>query len=193
MVEADARDHRDDRPGDVCGVESAAQAGFEDRDVDFGPGEVVEGDGRHHLEPGRHARATAKRGRVEPLDGRNHLGERAEEIGLGDRPTVDRDPLLQPMNVRGEVATDAQPGFSEDGGDHRHRRALPLRAGDMNHFKGVVRAADEGEQAPHPRQREGAVATWAGRGLSFVVHPGIEPPENLRQRLAAVLAGGGRP
>ena len=197
MVEADARDHRDDRPGDVRRVEPAAEACLENGDVDLGPGKVVEGHGRHHLKPGRHARAAADRRGVELLDGRDDRGERAEEIGLGDRPAVDRDPLFEPMDVGGEVATDPQPCLAEDRGDHRHRRALPLRASHVDHRKGVVRVADQGEQPSHPRQAERAVAPRADRRLTFVVHPRIEPTEHRCPgpgiELVAARAGGGRP
>ena len=59
MVQADARDHRHHRPGDVRGIESASEAGLEDGDVDLRPGEMVEGRGCHHLEPGGDAAAAA--------------------------------------------------------------------------------------------------------------------------------------
>ncbi len=47
VIEIDVGDYREDRFDDVCGIETAAHANFEDGDFDLGCGEVIEGHGRH--------------------------------------------------------------------------------------------------------------------------------------------------
>jgi hypothetical protein len=98
VVEVDAHDRRGRGLGDVGGVQSPTEADLEHGDVDLLAAEVCERRGRQHLEEGR-VRAQHPP-RDEPRRRVPYLAHGPREVGVGDRPAVDRDPLVHPHEVR---------------------------------------------------------------------------------------------
>ncbi len=98
VIQIDRDDGGGHRITDVGGVETAAEADFDDADVDPCPPQQLVGDGGHGFEEGRLVGEAAV-GEAGGLD-REHVGDRLREGVRVDRNAVDGDPLLGPHQVR---------------------------------------------------------------------------------------------
>ena len=92
---------------DVGGVEPAPEADLEHRDLDAGPTEQLEGDGRRHLEEGRLGRERAVR--EQAVDRVAHVATAAASVAFGHGPAVDDEPFGEVDQVGRRVARDLCP------------------------------------------------------------------------------------
>ena len=182
VVEADARDDRQHRLRDVCGVESPPQAGFEHGEIDACPRKMNERHSRQHLEPGRATAAAPAGGAVHRFDGRDHDVERPHEVGGGDRPAAHADPLLDGVDMRRQVAAHPVPGRLEHRGQHGDGRSFSFGARHMDHRKLVVRIPDDGQQSSDPRKSECARRRGGGH-RTLKVDSAVEPGKSRRPRV----------
>ena len=150
------------------------------RHLHLRPGEVDEGHGGEHLEPGRPAAAVPFRRGVHPVDHGNHRREGAGQVGGRDRPAGDADPLLERVDVGRHVAADPVPGRLEDGGEHRDGRALSFRAGHVHDRHPPLRVAEGREQPADAGQAERAGARRGHGNGPLEVEPAVEPGQGGR-------------
>ena len=117
---------------DVGGVEPAAEADLEHRDVDAGAAEQLEGDRGRDFEE-RRLRLAARRRRSRPSIARAHVGDRRDQrvARSTGRPSID-EPLGEIDQVRRGVARRAVAGGAQRRVDHRRDRALAVGAGDVD-------------------------------------------------------------
>ena len=80
------------------------------------------------------------------LNRRLHAGPEAQHIVVGDRRTVDADPLVEPDEMRGCVEPDAVAGRLQDRRGIRTDRALPVRSRDVHDLQPALRVAEEGQE-----------------------------------------------
>ncbi len=83
-----------------------------------------------------------------------HRGERRVEPHVVDRRAVDSNPLREPAEVRRRVEPGRQAGGARDGLDHRARRALAVRARDVDRAHGVLRIVEPRERLAHALEAE---------------------------------------
>ena len=126
--------------------------GLDDRDLDPAPRELVERRGGDQLELG-HAVAGLQPA-VDLRGGRGgalHGG--AERVGL-EVGVADPDPLGEGRQVRREERAGADAVRLEQRGGHADRRALAVRADDVDRGEALLRRAERGQQPAHPLQAE---------------------------------------
>jgi hypothetical protein len=78
----------------------------------------------------------------------------ARELLAHDFSPGDSYALGDRNKMRRRVEADAQPGRAADAFEHRRRRALAVRACDLDGGEGVLRAAEPAEQARDVLQPE---------------------------------------
>jgi hypothetical protein len=118
VVGRDPGEHGDVGVDDVRAVVATEQPDLEDCHVDRDIGEVGERRGGEDLEV---------RGRtVDERFDRGHRGERGRQFVVGDRREVDRDALVDALEVRAGVGADLEPAGGEEGGAMRATDPLPL-------------------------------------------------------------------
>lgn len=110
---------------------------------------------------------------IHQLDDRQQPIHQAHEIFFGAGLAVDRQSLLDPLQVGRGKNAGAQAGGFEDRADHRRRRALAFGARDMNHPEALLRIAQPGQEFDHPFELEFAGAVGDGE-RPFVVDPVVE-------------------
>jgi hypothetical protein len=150
------------------------QADLDDGDVDGRVGEPAERRRRARLEVRRAHAGEA----LEVGDRRDLLGERL----VVDRHAVAGQALVDALEVGRRVRADLQALGHQQAGDHLRRRALAVRARDVDHRVGVLRVAHRRAQ---PRDAvEGRRLDAAGLLVRRVV---VE----VRQRVAVVHGAAG--
>ena len=125
VVEVDGGDDAHERRDHVRRVEAAAQAHLHHRDVHGLLREVRERHRGHQLEE--------RRLLAELLRSLGHGAGHLDEVGLADLVAVDGDALADVDEVRAGVGAHRVAGAAQHRRDHRHRAALAVGAGDMNH------------------------------------------------------------
>ena len=128
VVDADRGHHRDRPVRDVGGVPQAAHADLHDRDVDR---RVRERGVRHPDDRLEEAQRVRLRG-VDEVRVRRDVVEGADELRVGQRLAVDRDPLVDPLEVGAGEATRAQVERPQQGVDHPARGRLAVGAGQVD-------------------------------------------------------------
>ena len=128
VIEADAGDDRDQRAADVRGVQPAAQSHFQNGDVGLLAGEVEHRGRGEDLEKGRPDLVAAAAGRlgVHRLDRRLNFRQEGEKSVVRAGQAVDRDPLLDPLQVGQGEQSRAISGGGQHCGDGGGDRALAL-------------------------------------------------------------------
>ena len=150
MVERDAGDDRYQGADDVGRIEPAAHADLEhDR---AGPllGEVQQTHRRGDLEERQPAFVLAKDVAFEPFDGVAQLVHQRDHLGRRRRLAVDRESLLQAVQVRRGIEPCPHTRSTERRGRHRGGRTLALGARDVDDRQPGMRVAQPAEQPPHP-------------------------------------------
>ena len=142
MLADDGADRRDVGCDDVGGIQSPAQADFQDREI-----YVL------HAKPGeRHCGADLKRGGVATRCGAGSLdraassGHQASERRRVNWLAVDLKAFAKGMEVRLGVEAGAQASGLGGRGNQRAHAALALAAGHVNDWQVVVRVAKIGQQ-----------------------------------------------
>ena len=123
---------------------------LEHRGVAGGAREMQQRDGRDDLEERRSPPLVARRSgsSVHVVDRPAHLVDQLAEPFGRARQTVDRQPLLDPLQVRRGEEADAQARGAADAFEQRARRAFAVRAGDVDEAEFFLRIAREcGEAA----------------------------------------------
>ena len=139
VIQPDVGDHGNGRVDDVGRVPSSQQSDLDHGHVDGDVCEVPKGHGSRDLEErGPHAHEQFQIG-----DGPHRRGE----VLVGDGLGVDRDPLVDPLQVRAGVRADAQALGHQQPGGHLGDRALAIGTGDVDHRVAEVRIAHRIEQA----------------------------------------------
>ena len=152
VVEPDRGDDRDDAVGDVGRVPAAAEADLDDRDVDGGVREGRERQRRQHLEVReRHAAVGRRVGVDDGHVGLDLLPRREQALG-GDRLPVEADALAGVGEVRRREQAGAQAERPQQRLDHACRRALAVRAGDVDDGIRRLRAAEQVGECRDPRE-----------------------------------------
>ena len=141
VVERDVGDDGEEGVDDVGGVETAAQADFEDGDVDRAcaslepfSGEVEEGERGEDLEEAGGMGQIA--GFDEAAGGLVDLEVEAGEVVVGDLDAVDLDALVDADEVGRGVEAGAVAGGGEDAGQGGGRGAFAVGSGDQDRREG---------------------------------------------------------
>jgi hypothetical protein len=152
VVEVDAHDGRGDRLDDVRRVEPAPEADLEHGHVDPLPPEVLEGGGGQHLE--ERGVALEHAAAHEALGGVAHRADRGDEVARADLAAVDRDPLVEPDEVRRRVAPRPQARGPQRGVARGDDRALAVRARDEERGEGPLGVSHLGDEGAHRLEAE---------------------------------------
>ncbi len=149
VVESHVRDDRHPAIPGVRRVEAAAEAHFDDRDVEIQLGEPSEDRGGQELELGR----WSEPGR-QPFGDAESLEDEPRERDRIDRPAVD----LEPFAVRHEVGlrrlADPEPRGAECARDQRQHAALAVRARDEGPTELSLRVPQGRQERPRPPEPE---------------------------------------
>ena len=152
VVEGDVGDDGDAGLDHVGGVQPAAHAHLEHREVHCALGEVVEGHSGQHLE---------KAGMPGQVAARHQLGGHAlhalvqgGELGVADGLPVHLQPLVDLLQVRRSVEGGAVAGGAQDRGQGGGGRAFAVGPGDQHRGEAALRVAQRGQQHAHVRQVE---------------------------------------
>ena len=146
MVESDGSDDRDLGLHDVGGVQPAAEADLDDREVGAPPLELQERHRGHELEK-RRVLVRAVRGN--PCRHGLELGGVGRDFRLGEQPPVDLHPFAELHQVRRSVEPGVPTGGVEDRVEHGRDRPLAVRARDMQHRITSLRVPQRFRQPPH--------------------------------------------
>jgi len=113
----------------TAAAEPPAESDFGDEPVDSGLAKRAQRRGGDDVEPGRFEPGA---GGDDPLARVDRPLDRARERGVLDLAAVDRDALVDPLDVRRRVAADAQARATQPRVDQGRGRALALAAGDVD-------------------------------------------------------------
>ena len=136
MIAGDLRDRARQWTHDVGAVQPPAEPDLDHGDLGAAGGEVGEGDRRAGFEERRLALEDEWPELVGP-----HC-----DSGLGDRHTVDPDPLPERDQMGRRVQAHPPARLGERGGHEGADTALSVRAADMDGRHGVVRVAQRAQQ-----------------------------------------------
>ncbi len=150
MVELDVRDDRDLTVSHVRRVPPAEQPDLDHDDVDRHVGEPAVRGGGQDLE--------VRRFDAGQRLGVGHAPDRLAELVVADGRPVDRDALVDPLQVRAGVGADREPVDLDQAGRDLGGRALPVRAGDVHERRGVLGVAEHVHEPLHALERGVRVA-----------------------------------
>lgn len=122
VVESDVGDDAHDRDDEVGGVQPSAQSRFDDGDLDVALVEVVEGEGRGHLEERE----------SELLHAVVVFVHEVHDFLLGDHLSVHEDPFAEIAQVRRGVEPRAVARLLEYRGEHVRHGAFAVGAGHVD-------------------------------------------------------------
>ena len=142
VVEPDARDRRGGWLAGRDGVEAAPEARLEHGHLDARLSERQKGQHRRELE----IRERYARRREPHVEGREPIA-----VHLGPRHA---NSLREAAKVRGRVEARAEAGRAKDGLGHGCRRALAVRAGDLDGSEPALRVAEPRQGLAHAREPE---------------------------------------
>ena len=108
----------------------------------------------------------------EPIDGLAHLVDQRDHLGRRRRLAVDRESLLQAMQVRRGVEPRPHARGRQRRGHHRGRRALALGARDVDDRQPGMRIAQPAEQPPHPAELQ--LGRDPGHAQPLVIEPAVQ-------------------
>ena len=168
VIEAEAGDGAGGGGDDVGGVEAAAEADFDDAEVDFVSGEVVERERRERFEGGDAAPIRERHERINLGNGGSERFYALGEGGLGDGLAVDLDALADGVQVRRGVEADLEAGGLAGGGGHGADAALALGPRHVRRRIAQVGVAEAAQQFINARKVKIAVAQLLG-ALDFEV------------------------
>jgi hypothetical protein len=164
MVEPDGGDCAGDGTNDVGRVEPAAEADFDDRDLDLGAPEHLERHRSRHLEERR--RHLERAVRPQPLDERQDVSGDGMQRRRVNGGAADHEPFRQVGEVGRDVARGPDAGRHQRRMRHRGHRALAVGARDVERGEAALGVAERVTQArdvletqldPEHLERENAV------------------------------------
>jgi hypothetical protein len=176
VVDRDRGDDGDDAVGDVGGVPDPAHADLDHGHVDGSVGERGVGHPHDRLEEAERELLL----RVDQMGVRRDVVEGAHELLVGQRLAVDRDPLVDPLEVRTGEPARAQVQRSQQGVDHPAGGGLAVGAGEVDHRVGALRVAQQ------PGERADAVEGRLELGLGPA---GLQGVLDLREGLGEACFG----
>ena len=119
----------------------------------------------------------------------------AAERRVGDVRAVNAEPLVHTHKVRGGVKARLVPRRRQNRGEHRARRALAVRPGDVDKFQMILRLAQPAHQFPHPFKTEtapfpiGAVDESERLLKLHALFPPLRAARGARARTASAVQG----
>ena len=129
VIEIHARDDGDGGRENICGVEAAAEADFENGEVHTLLREVFEGHGGDAFEIGGMSAQFAAGQKL--FDGVVNFGEDGGEGVVADFLAIDANALVYFFEMRRSIEAGAQPGVAEDRFQKRGGRTFAVGAGDV--------------------------------------------------------------
>src|SRR6266404_7960992 len=170
VIAADVGDHGDRRDDDVRRVEASAEADLEHLHLDALGGERDPREQRHHLERGEPACV---------VEVATQAPDAFDDLVLGDRHAVNGDALAKRDQVRRRIEADAPPRGAHDRVEHRRRRALAVRAADVQRRRRALRISEARRRRLDARELQ----IDAGARLA-----GVQPGEGAHVRVVAAHA-----
>jgi len=137
MIAADIGRDGQARVQHVGGIKPTAETGFDDGDVYFGAGEMLEGQSGIELEEGD--LSSGQFGTM-AIDESGHRT-------LRNHTPVDPYSLAQRNQVRGSEQSGLVAGLLQNRGQHRGRGALAVGPGQMDRSVAILRRTDVGQEA----------------------------------------------
>ena len=134
-------------------VVAPAQARLDDRDLDRAPRELVERGGGEQPRTGSRGRPPRAPGRPSPPP-RRRAGRRRRTPSGSRSASPIRMRSAKRRQVRREVRAGAHAVGLEQRGGHAHRRALAVRADDVDRAEALLRGAERRQQPAHALEAE---------------------------------------
>ena len=185
VLEFDRRDARDRRRDDIRRIEPAAETHLENHAIEPGVGEQQQRRSGRRVEEGR---------RVRRLLGAQRIDVRPEPGHGGGEPLVlhldpsDPEAFGPALEMRRREGSDALAGGAEQRLGQQRRRALALRAGDVDDGEAVLGIPESCEETADRLEAEPAVRQV---GQALDVDQPLEPGGGIGEGLDRALGGEG--